>query len=852
MGLLSFLSKKSSPDKHQHDTHIITQSYQNTTASVPPVRGQYPIGGNGSSHLETLTKYHALGQSQLRLDISSLAEEPAPAPVVPTCRDDIVIRPSTAPNGRSLTANRPNTSKTRLRKSYLSGQLPLSSSKSEQESLRAWHSPAPLDRISSVGDPRPGETHQRPHMGRQRSTPFLSTTGRGFKDILDARSELEPLDFKTRVKASGARDYGEDVADRNIGQNGHNLELPQVQAFYAQATEADLSSKPKSVSMANMSRPYRRGAAVHSPDSIPTSLDSGLRTKSLNSSRTHVYRHQRLFHVPHHYPVTGAGSGKNLDQRPTTSDTVSHHQPLNMYVTGNANPGPTSESSQPRRLANSGGRPLPLSSLRSSLDMEDDGFGVPPPRQGHGSPPTSKELALVESARGAKEAKDSAIAGEEKHESTDQVHARNDEHGPRPSSSQRSFPLKPSTKRRSGTMTSVASSTKRYTIHSVKPSAASSMASYHTAIDTTIPAYSTQLQSGDSAKAQRRASLPAGIVKPHAHSTGATESAPSPHIRTGTVWYELGDAHGNRQRTKSLTSSLRKLNTEDLSEVVPIRTSSLRNWSISSTTPTTSDTSSNPFQRPLSRNTATTSVDLGKDFVIKNISQLSVGDVPVIRSPGQPNLFNIDDYVSSDDDSLEPRLPRGEGEEELLFSTSGYGTSFQLPGLFDSLASTPPKQMAVVDDGFPLRPRSSVSLPPEYFRNAFDGHGALPPRRRYILDTAADYDDDDDETDTQSSHGGDTYPTSGVSSPGRGIRHTKRLSALGSHYTHTLTAPDVIEEERDMSKIDIAAAVRQRKEEKARKRAAAAAAKRRLLKGKGKERATGLEAGEAPRADVEC
>lgn len=36
------------------------------------------------------------------------------------------------------------------------------------------------------------------------------------KDILDAQEEIRPTDFRSRVHATGARDYGEDVADRNI------------------------------------------------------------------------------------------------------------------------------------------------------------------------------------------------------------------------------------------------------------------------------------------------------------------------------------------------------------------------------------------------------------------------------------------------------------------------------------------------------------------------------------------------------------------------------------------------------------------------------------------------------------
>lgn len=874
MGLLSFLSRKSSPDGLQHDTGIITQSYQNTTALFPPVRGEYPIGGNGKRPLESLMQYHAFGQSQLRLDISSPAEEPAPAPVVPTFRDDIVERPGTAPNGRSLAGNQPNTSKTRLRRSYLSGQPPLSSSKSEQGSLRAAYPPGHLQWTDHVRSLPPVEAYRHPVIARQRSNPSLRASGRGFKDILDARSELKPLDFKSRIKASGARDYGEDVADRNIGENGHNLELPQVQAFYAKATDADLLDKSKCVPMANMSSPYRRDAAVLQPRiTKPHPIDPGLRTKSLNSSSAHAYQHQRAVHVSQHSPAEAPGIRHTSDQRPTTSDAVPYHQLLNAYDARDASPESTSERSRVRRLAYRGGPPLHFSPLRNALDMSVDGSGVGSPKHRLTSPPLLKQKPDVGSQDASKDNKETAIPADWKNEPAHQVHAHSDEHDARPPSSQRSFALKPSTKRHSHTAPSVASTSKGYHTHSVKPSAASSIASNHTAIDTTAP---TQRHQGHSVKAARRLSLPAGISKADI-DVGAVENAPSPCINGGAARYGSSNARDNHERTKSLTSSLMRLNMEELTEAIPPRTSSLRNWSISSATPTTSDTSSNPFPRPQSQNTATTSVDLGKDFVIKNTSQLSIGDVPTLRSPKKSIAFNIDDYVSSDDDSIEPRLPRGEGEEDLLFSTAGYGTSFQLPGLFDALASSPPRgQMAVADDPFLSRPRSSASLPPGagYFHRPFGGlPGSLSPRKRYILDTAADYDDDDeDDNDTTQSwgHGGEAYTTSSaLSSPGRGgvgvgVRHTKRLSALGSHHypqahahAHPAQQPDVIEEERDMSKIDVAAAVRQRKEGKARKRAAAAAEKRRLLKGKGKELAAtttaGVQADEGGRrADVEC
>ncbi|KAG7287934.1 hypothetical protein NEMBOFW57_007453 [Staphylotrichum longicolle] len=62
-----------------------------------------------------------------------------------------------------------------------------------------------------------------------------SDGGRAFKDILDAQSEIKPADFRTRVQAAGARDYGEDVAERNMGQNGVDLDATHVRAFYAQS-----------------------------------------------------------------------------------------------------------------------------------------------------------------------------------------------------------------------------------------------------------------------------------------------------------------------------------------------------------------------------------------------------------------------------------------------------------------------------------------------------------------------------------------------------------------------------------------------------------------------------------------
>ncbi|GKT47449.1 uncharacterized protein ColSpa_07630 [Colletotrichum spaethianum] len=71
------------------------------------------------------------------------------------------------------------------------------------------------------------------------------TGAKGFIDLLDAQSEIKPSGFQNRVKASGARDYGEDVADRNIGENGVDLTSERVQAFYASATNPPVQHPKK-------------------------------------------------------------------------------------------------------------------------------------------------------------------------------------------------------------------------------------------------------------------------------------------------------------------------------------------------------------------------------------------------------------------------------------------------------------------------------------------------------------------------------------------------------------------------------------------------------------------------------
>jgi hypothetical protein len=275
-----------------------------------------------------------------------------------------------------------------------------------------------------------------------------------------------------------------------------------------------------------------------------------------------------------------------------------------------------------------------------------------------------------------------------------------------------------------------------------------------------------------------------------------------------------GSSHG---RTMSLVSI--KSKPDEIYEHIPARTSSLRHWSITSTTPTTCSTSSNPFPRPHSRHTTNTSIDLANFSAILTSSRSSLVSGfnghysnsqcntldSRLRSPSMPSIhtnFNIDDYLSSDDDIDADSMiggPRNlaEGEEELLFSDNGYGfLGAQLPGLFDAIPEVP--------TGSPPRPSSS-----RYLRHSHSS--PLKAARRLSLDAkfsqplVYDYGNDEDEDFED-----DDYDIMTRADLALGRRGMKRLSALGTMYTSI--------EEENLEKIDIRTAIRLRKEAKAKKR----------------------------------
>lgn len=268
MGLLSFLNtNKQRPQPGYPE--LKAQSYDTTAIALPPIRGSLPVQGNGPNTLDDL-KRAARKRSEAQLSARTAplvsqheAASPAPAPIVARLRSKSLGRPSTAPS---------------LPNNTLPGiSRPKSAGKNTPSFINPKRAPGP-PYLLGVNGPEDKQTPESEHdvlppvppiaarfMSSLPSSPVTTTQSKGpasitgsvlsgrsdghsskggkagHVDLLDASGAFKPSDFRTRLQASGARDYGEDVAERNMGVNGVDLNSPAVLAFYALTGGAPLA-----------------------------------------------------------------------------------------------------------------------------------------------------------------------------------------------------------------------------------------------------------------------------------------------------------------------------------------------------------------------------------------------------------------------------------------------------------------------------------------------------------------------------------------------------------------------------------------------------------------------------------
>ncbi|KAK2730344.1 hypothetical protein CKAH01_09591 [Colletotrichum kahawae] len=791
MGLLKFFSSKRSSEKSANN--IKAQAYDATTASLPPLLGTYPVAGNGPTNVfEDLQRSHHK-MSETNLSLIAGSEASAPAPPVPRFRDASVERPSSAPNGAGPSSSSPSSRRGR----DSSKAPPLSFRKPRLGSVTSTGSPAPRRGSQSPAIPFEGEPFRPPTApfahNRHFSIQSNSTMARNFVDILDAQSEIKPSGFQNRVKAAGVRDYGEDVADRNIGENGVDLASAKVQAFYAtnggSPHDRQDGAPAPSVSMAQFGdkdQPFK-------PPRRHDSLDMGGRTKSLTSAsvgqipfRTTIFnpdRSQRHETIMEDVPESARSRRRqSLGSYSLGSfiPTTPSNGPLDVHKS--ADPSVSPSTRRQKRRSTTGGE-APLNEL---------GIFSTRPNESPSSPKTSQKPAYLV-----------------KHNYSLPVQQRPKTSGhAQPETYQAARPPSRGGSVANSTFSSPTQKTpsKRHTL-SLSATGVPSFRNGELSSRNVIP--------DDDNDARGRVGRVE--VESFVDSGDGSSPAPSPHVmRNGPSWRESQD-----ERLNSNGSPRKNNKLDEICEHVPIRTSSLRHWSISSATPTMSSTSS--FPRPQSRHTATTSVDLAtmSSFMNDSCSSLHSGTadhtsfctalesaLPSLVDAAAPGVgFNIDDYLSSDDDvdadSFITTRHRDSGlgatqEEELLFSDSGYGEAgLQLPGLFDSLSAVP--EPTYVSPSRPsMRQSHSFGSPVRFQRRL-----SLDPRVEAPIFSL------DEEDDGPGDY--DILPARADLALGR--RGTRRISAIGTVYQS-------IEEERE-EKVDVRTAIRLRKEAKAKQRAMA-------------------------------
>lgn len=304
MGLLTLFSKKSYSDLAQRDT-LKTSAYDATVALEPPIRGMcasqfsnivshhnlycslgtYPVLGNGSKILEQFQKSRPNLTTTISHNNSSTL-----SPLVSRLRrndpySSDVERPHTAPSSQSGGATGPSSLQSQPtselpplpKKKYGPYRLPPKLATDIQLSSASAR-PAPSPGLVSIYS----DSIRSSQSGRPR----------GHVDLLDAQSRFKPSDFYGRIQATGAKNYGEDVADRNRLEKTTGLEKRKSQESLPNQEDAKWSRIiSKGVDDDTDDEPPRRPRIRHS-------ISSGLRSKHTRTRTLDPYPKRTSSRLP--------------------------------------------------------------------------------------------------------------------------------------------------------------------------------------------------------------------------------------------------------------------------------------------------------------------------------------------------------------------------------------------------------------------------------------------------------------------------------------------------------------------------------------------------------------------------
>ncbi|KAI1186318.1 hypothetical protein F5B17DRAFT_368073 [Nemania serpens] len=663
MGLLSFLSKKSHLDLTEHGS-LKTSAYNATVASSPPIRGAYPVRGNGSKILEKFQESHP------NLVTTSHYNTPAPSPLVPRRVSNGLHgsgeeRPRTAPSKRPSTAvgsSIPQSQSTPglpppPKKKYGPYRLPSKVVTDVQTSpITAKPAPSPVLVSLYSGSVYSGE----------------SGKSKGYVDLLDAQSMIKPSDFYGRIQATGAKNYGEDVADRNMKDKStrHDKSIAREQlsafanakwtAYTTQHVDDDsadeLPRRPRTRHSVSSNLQYNR----MSPDPFPKRTSSRLppygtdevpkpasRAASIRSEKTARRKSMPSLASEARRSLSTVKKGRGEDPDIFPDSLRDRALAATAHKRENTRPNISSKRQS-----------LVSSHVEQSLDPKSKDFDNPlQTRQRSADQPRRKTIshhsAWVGSRALVKRQSLMALRSKSRGELYE------DTYHDKGSLRNAQFPRDQNSARRQlGSTTDL------------QDSLSDSPAQRHDNISQIIASLSKCTSNEDK----------------FSQSNHTREQSP-------------------------ISPSNASIKAYRMETPVPERASSLSHWSSTSET-AMSTLSSNPF-RPQSGHTTNTSVDFSPNSLLACQSIPPIPDLPflkpppfiaqdtsVVTSPTSPTSrpstrnhqwsdFYLEDYASPTDSSTSSR---GSYEEDLLFSETGYGISGHqisgLPGLFDAAVPT--------------------------------------------------------------------------------------------------------------------------------------------------------------------
>ncbi|KAI0840704.1 hypothetical protein F5Y06DRAFT_261562 [Hypoxylon sp. FL0890] len=818
MGWLNFLSRRSAADD------LKAQAYDQTVAANPPIRGTYPVAGNGASILEKFQKTYPHLRDAHFNGIS------APLPAVPR----LLERPSTAPTHRSPEGP------TRPKSQSANSVKPLPPPKKR-------HGPYKLP-SKIANEPNDDIANNKsiysvpsPTFVRDRNSSIFSgdsSSTRRHVDLLDAQSFIKPADFYGRVKATGTKDYDEDVADRNICENGSTFNPGQALELYSRNFALGTQSDAKEVDRPWSSRKRH-------------SMGSGLRRKPTSSD----------FHSSLHKTKSSQASegNENKDEaRPTRKEH--RRRSLHSYVP------PSSADTSADSLSASIGKKVEETESNSFPDYLRERA------RAAAFEGLQRDFAAdleTKSTRSSRRVRDIPVY-EQDSDSDIFYYERNDSKQAVPTEVDQYQLAKDRCRRK--TMSNASSSItveppfKRDSLQAFQ-----SPGSFEPTAESHLPKVEDGLRRKKNHNSSRRRFETHLDFHDSFYDLPSLQPLEAPKLKSSHSRPNSRDELNHRDRKRSIVSTSGKsVNRSEIVDAVPERGSSIRRWSLTSET-AGSTLSSNPF-RPQSGHTTNTSVDLAPRVpLLKTVESGDNSLVPDIQpkvdiqessynkvdpellagsllksSRHQPSIdFVIDEDASSIDSFDATRRSADEFEKDLLFQ--GYGLEGSqlpgLPGLFDaaiprtkSTLSQRTQSISAFKGPFHLTAFNSnlddvipPAFGPKYSSRSLP-HAFRPRSSRLRIPTfectdSEDGDDSELEQDSEEELNFDIPKTRSG-----GSRYHSRSSRRRYE-----TATEPLQDD-DLEFPDTARVARLRREEKGKQRASSAS----LRKAKGKEKMPGI------------